>query len=980
MFNIITRFFSRQAIVYRPIQSHDFLRAFPFSSTTDFKMRYLKLIYVTAILFISSPVMAENKLDIDLNDLTAPIPVDKTIRKGTLPNGLTYYIKKNSKPEKRMELRLVIKAGAINEDDDQNGVAHFVEHMLFNGTEHFPKNELVHYLEKIGVRFGADLNAYTSTDQTVYQLPIPTDKPELINSGFKILSDWAGHATFNPQEIDKERGVILEEWRLRQGAANRADKAHRHTVYFGSKLEQHDVIGDAKVIQKAPYAAIKRFYQDWYRPDLMAVIAVGDFDVAQIEKQINDNFASLKNPDNARQLSGDNIDIKPNKEPLISIYADSEQTATIASLAYKKPAQKQGSLGVYQLNFIHSLAASMLDVRINEILQKKNPPFQNAGMGYSNFFLNTDTFSIYSIPKTEDFMTGYKASLSEVFRAIQQGFSDNEYNRAKTNLLSGMEKTYNNRNKIESDNFADEYIRNFIDNEPIPGIEADYGLYQNFAKTVTINDINKTLKNYITDDNMFVTVTASQKKNLAIPTKEQLLSVYHDIQNSKLAAYQDDFSAKTLFDKPITAGTIVKQTEIKEVGLTEFTLSNGIKVLVKPSNFNDSQILFKAFSKGGNSLVPTKDYLNADYAAQIIEAGGIADFNNITLQKILTGKEVSISPYIDDVNEGFSGSSTPKDSETLFQLLHLYFTQPHKDKESFDAFITRTKQMVDDSKRNPNTEFNDTISYIMSGNDPRSKPLTKAMIESLDLEKAYRIYQERFADASDFTFVFVGNIEMENFKSFLTRYLASLPTKGVKEDFKNVFNDSPKTAVKKDFYKGKEDKSNVVLEMNGDFDYNRKNIYTLKSLVKILNYRLVDKLREEKAEVYSPHASEMIHHYPKSEYVVGLYLSCKPSKVKSLIKSVKEIAQELQTKLPSDEDLQKVREANLRQYENNLKDNNYWIQYILSSYYNGLDVKDVLHYPDLVKNLTKEEIKQAANAYLKINTLKEFVLYPEKSK
>lgn len=941
-------------------------------------MRSLKLLFLTALFIFSHLTFAENKLDIDFDDLEAQIPVDTNIHKGTLANGLTYYIKKNAKPEKRMELRLVIRAGAINEDADQNGVAHFVEHMLFNGTEHFPKNDLVRYLEKIGIRFGADLNASTSSEQTIYQLPIPTDKPELISNGFKILADWAGHATFDPAEIDKERGVVLEEWRLRQGANTRADKAHRHTVYYGSKLEQHDVIGDAQVIKKAPYAVIKRFYHDWYRPDLMAVIAVGDFDVEQIEKQISDNFSGLKNPANARQLTGDNIDIKGNKEPLVSIYADSEQTSTIARIGYKKPAEKQGTLGTYQRTFMHNIAASMLDERVNEILQKKNPPFQSTGIGYDNFFLNTDTFTIYSVPKTEDFMTGYRASLAEVFRAIQQGFSENEYIRAKTNLLSSLEKIYNNRNKMESDNFAEEYIRNFIDHEPIPGIEADYEIYQNFAKNITVDAVNKVLKSYITPDNMFVTVTASKKKNITIPTKEQLLSVYQELKNTSFASYQDDFSDKTLFSEKITAGSIVKTSEIKEIGLTEFTLSNGIKVLVKPTNFNDSQILFRAFSRGGNSLVPTKDYLNADYAAPIITAGGIAKFNNITLQKILTGKEVGITPYIRDVDEGFSGSTTPKDAETLFQLLHLYFIHPNKDKESFDAFITRTKQWVDDSKRNPNTEFYDTISYIMSGNDPRNKPITKAMIESLDLDKAFRIYQERFADAGDFTFVFVGSIEMENFKTFLTQYLASLPTKGISENFENVFNDTPKQAIKKDFYKGKEDKSSVVLEMNGDLIYNRKNIYILNSLMKVLNYRLIDKLREEKSEVYSPNGHENIQQYPKPEYGVVIRFGCKPSKAKSLIKMVKTIVQELQTKLPTDEDMQKVKEANKRQYENNLKENKYWLQHILGSYYNNLDVKDVLHYPDLMKNLTKQDIKLAANQYLKLGSLKEFVLYPEK--
>ena len=672
-------------------------------------MRHLKLMLSVVILIFNYSAVAENKIDIDFNNLNAPVPLDKSIQKGTLANGLTYYIKKNAKPEKRMELRLVVKAGAINEDADQNGIAHFVEHMLFNGTEHFPKNDLVHYLEKIGVRFGADLNAYTAYDQTVYQLPIPTDKPELIQSGFKILADWAGSATFKPDEIDKERGVVLEEWRLRQGAGMRASKVHRPTVYYGSKLEQHDVIGDNNVIQKAPYAVIKRFYQDWYRPDLMAVVVVGDIDVAQIEKQIKENFSALKNPAKERQLIGDDIEIKQNKEPLVSVYSDSEQTSTILKIGYKKPAEKQGSLAQYQHVLINRMAARMLGERINDLLQKKNPPFQYTGIGLSHFFGNTDSFSIYSNLNSENFNTGYRAALAEVFQAVQQGFGVNEYNRAKTNLLSQMEKEYLNRNKIESANFADEYIRNFIDNEPSPGIEIEYALVKKLTEAINVADINQAMQNYITEDNIFFTLTTAKKKGIETPTKEQLLATYQELKNTEFAEYIDDFSNKVLFSKELKPGSIVKTTDIKEIGMTEFVLSNGIKVLVKPTTFNDSQILFQAFSKGGNSLVPIKEYLNGSFAADIVTSGGIADFNNITLQKILTGKNAGVYPYIGSISEGLSGSTTPKDNETLFQLLHLYFTQPHKDKDSFDAFITLTKQWIDDSKRNPAKDFYDSI-------------------------------------------------------------------------------------------------------------------------------------------------------------------------------------------------------------------------------------------------------------------------------
>jgi zinc protease len=515
---------------------------------------------------LTHPVLAKtNPVDINTLHLDAPVPIDKAIRKGTLSNGLSYYIKKNTKPEKRMELRLVIKAGAINEDADQNGIAHFVEHMLFNGTTHFPKNKLIHDLEKIGVRFGADLNAYTSDDHTVYQLPIATDKPELINLGFQIVADWAGRAIFDPQEIDRERGVVLEEWRSNQGAGMRADKVHRQFFYYGSKLARHDVIGEARVIQKAPYPVISRFYQDWYRPDLIAVIAVGDFNVADIEKLIKAQFSYLKMPEKSRQLTGNAIEIQPNKTPLISIYTDNEQTATTATILYKKPAENQNTVRHLRNTFIHSMISIMMNERIEALLQKTDSPLQMAGINYGLFFRHTDVASLYIVPKTTDFMQGYKAFLTEVFRAAQSGFTQGEYNRAKANLLSRLEAEYHNRDKTNSEQFAEEYIRSFINNESLPGIENEYHYSESLAKTIPIETINQSLKNYFTEDNRVMAISAVKKAGVDLPTKEQLLVTYQTLKNSQYSAFKDEFTDKVLFAKKITAGSIVKTKEIKPI-------------------------------------------------------------------------------------------------------------------------------------------------------------------------------------------------------------------------------------------------------------------------------------------------------------------------------------------------------------------------------------------------------------------------------
>lgn len=941
-------------------------------------MQFRVLLFSFFIFLNSCPVFADIKPTLAVDNLQALVPLDKALRKGVLPNGLTYYIKKNTKPEQRMELRLVVKAGAINEDADQNGLAHFVEHMLFNGTTHFPKNQLIHDLEKIGVRFGADLNAYTSEDQTVYQLPIPTDKPELIDLGFKIVADWAGRATFEATEIDRERGIVLEEWRSNQGVEARADKAHRGVQYYGSKLIKHDVIGQAAVIQKAPYEAVKRFYRDWYRPDLMAIIAVGDFDVNAIEAQIKAQFSYLKNPPNPRQLSGDDIEIKSNKAPLVSIYSDKEQTATTLQIAYKKVAENQATLGYLKHTFMHTILSTMMQERINLLLNQQNTTLQMAGIHYGLAFGKTAQANLYLVPKGNDLMQGYQDFLKAFFQAEQNGFSAGEYDRAKKNILSSLETAYKNKDKTESATFVNEYVRNFINNEFISGISYEYQYTQQLAQSVSLAQINAFLKTYITEDNRVITLSAVKKKGVNIPTTEQLLTTYSALKKVTYSAFKDDFLNQVLFTKKLTSGKIVKTTELKELGITELELSNGIKVTLKPSHFNEEEVLMFAMSRGGSSLVPETDYLNANYAGDIVDNNGLADFNLPTLKKLLAGKQVNISPLISHLYEGMMGNATPKEIETLLQLTHLYFTQPRKDPEAFSAFIAHQKQWVEDFKRDPDMVFNEEVTYIMSGNDPRKKPITKEMIAGLNLEKSYQIYQQRFADPNDFHFVFVGNLDVEKFKPLLANYLGSLPTKGVTEAFKNVFHQSPKQAITKNFYSGKENKAHVNLILNGAADYNEKTIYTAQALVEILNYRLTNKIREEKSAVYSIYADISFSHYPNPEYTLTIDFGCNPNKVQSIVAQVKTILQDLQTNVPTDEEILKVKSADTRQYEVNLKENSYWQSKIGRAYFHQFPLTTITQMPSWIKNLSKEEIKAAANQYINFPSLKQFVLYPEK--
>jgi len=933
------------------------------------------LTLIIAFFFSVVSLSSQNVVIRDINDM---IPADNSIRIGKLDNGLTYYIKVNKKPENRAELLLATKVGAVLEDDDQDGLAHFTEHMAFNGTKNFPKNALVNYLETIGVKFGADLNAFTSHDQTVYMLQLPTDNQEQFLKGVEVLRDWAGNVSFDPEEIDKERGVILEEWRLGKGAEDRVDKKHQQVLFYKSRYAERDVIGDTSVILNAPYENFTRFYKDWYRPNLMAVIAVGDFDMDQMEQLIKEKFGSLTNPTKERERT--KYELTYHKETLVSVETDKELSMPMIQMFFKMPGMVRGTYNEYRQNILDGLYTSMLDARLQEISRKGDAPFVMSFTGASDFLGKSRIFMMIGIPKGDKLLEAQETLLAEIQRIKQHGFTETELERAKTNTLRSYEKSLAEKDKSESQTYAMEFMRSFIDQESIPGIEMENELVKLWLPEITLKEVNALSDKFVKPDNNVLLISAPEKESVTVPTKEQVIAVFNSASSKKYDAYVDEVSSTPLISKIPEPGKIILENKIPELGVTEWTLSNNVMVVFKPTDFKNDEIQMRAFSPGGHSIYGDEDYINASSASSVIDQSGIGEMNADKLTKLLSGKIVSVSPRISELSEGFSGSASPQDFETMFQLIYLYFNEARVDEEALKAMKNQYKLMLDNAKNSPESVFRDSISYVSSGYHFRSRPYEESMIEQMNGDKIFDLYFDRFADASDFTFFFVGNIETEQLKKFATTYLANLPAAGRVETWKDINKNYPKGKVERTVYKGIEQKSAVRLIFSGDFEWNEKNNFDLEAMASVLRIKLRETLREDKGGVYGVGAFARATKFPKQEYQVQVMFGCNPERVDELIEAVLAEMSDMQNNLPSDSNMTKVKETEKRSLEVDIKDNSYWMNQLYYSYFYGEDPKDMLKEKEMIDALTPKDVQEAAKKYLRTDNYMKFILYPENKK
>ncbi len=910
-------------------------------------------------------------------DLSAPMPVDPQITMGKFANGLRYYIRNNKKPEKRAELRLVVKAGSILEDDDQQGLAHLVEHMAFNGTQHFPKNELIQFIESQGMRFGADLNAYTSFDETVYILTVPTDKPEVIDRALLILEDWAHNVSFDPVEIDKERGVVMEEWRLGRGASARMRDKLFPILLKGSRYADRLPIGKPEIIQGGKQERLKQFYADWYRPDLMAVVAVGDFDKAAIEKMITTHFASL--PAAAKPRPRPSYEVPDHPDTTYAIATDKEADTTIVQVNTLLPARPEGSVGVYRQKTVDRLFSGMLSARLSELAQKPDAPFIAAGAGRGSFFARSkDSASLGALVKEGNVERALDVLLSEAERVARFGFTATEFDRQKANVLRSYERLALEKENTLSADRANEYVRNFLQNESLPTPDDEYALHKRFLPEITLAEINKIAKDWFPDRNRTVLLMAPAKNGLAIPDESKLAAVIKDVAARDLKAYVDTLASTVLLESTPTPGTIGSTVTREASGITEWQLSNGVKVVLKPTTFKEDEILFRATSPGGTSLASDKDYIAASSASQLISAGGVGKFNAIDLRKIMTGKVAYANPIIGELEEGLSGGSSRRDLETMFQLIYLRFTQPRADTTAFSVQAAQARAFLTNQTADPEFAFSDALNTILYQNHLRRRLPTPATVDEWNLDKSLAFYKDRFADASDFTFVFVGSFEVATIKPLVERYLGSLPSIHRKETWKDVGVRTPRGIVAKKVEKGIEPKSESAIVFSGPFEYDQTHRLAIRAMSEVLEKRLLETIREELGGTYGISASPSYEDIPKPTYSIDIEFGSAPDRTENLIKRVFQEIELFKSTGPTDKQVSDEKETLLRDFEINTKLNNYLLAQLTAKYRLGEDPAAVWRIPEYINKIDKAMIQQAAKTYLNTNAYVEVMLFPEK--
>lgn len=945
-------------------------------------MKFQKSLVVAVLgiaFYACSPKIADKKSDTE-NKQAAAIPVDSNVIIGKLPNGLTYYIRKNIEPKQRAELYLVNKVGSIVEDDDQLGLAHFTEHMAFNGTRDFPKNELISYLQKAGVRFGADLNAYTGFNQTVYQLPLPTDSVEVFKKGFDILANWAGHVSFDNEEIDQERGVIIEEDRQRgKNAQERMSKQLLPVLLANSRYAERLPIGKIEVLQNFKYETIKKFYKDWYRPNLQAIVAVGDFDVKEVEEIIKQNFSDLKNPESER--TRENYTVPGNKEPLVKIVTDPEFPYNIAAITYKHPEVVERRESDLLLKIKTSLINAMLGNRLTEIVQKGNAPFVFAQSNYSSFqggLVDLDAFNSVAVSKdAAGLKVAVEAVVTENVRMKKFGFTASELERAKTNLITGVEKQYKEKDKTKSSVYVQQYVEHFLKGQAIPSIDYIFSFYKNNLDKITLESVNRLAAGFVTEENMIALVQAPDKEKANLPSEETLIS-WIKSAGKDVTAYVDNVVDQPLMATMPIPGKVISEKENDKIEVTELVLSNGLKVILKPTDFKNDQILFSATSKGGTSLASDADFRSAEMADQLVSSSGIADFDEIQLGKLLTGKVVSVSPYIGRYTEGLSGSSSPKDLETALQLAHLYFTSPRKDENVLKTQLEEMQTVLVNRSSQPTAVFQDTATAVLNSYKKRAQVITIEELQKINLDKAISFYKERFNNAADFVFTFVGNFKVEEIKPLLELYLGSLPSADRKEDFKDLGLEPVKGALTKKVFKGLEDKASVSLVYHGNYNYSNKENLQLDALKAILEIKIIERLREKESGVYSPRVSLGYSNQPKHNYTFNISFSCAPANVEKLIAAAIDEVNKLKQEGASAEDIQKFKAEEKRQLELQLRENGFWLGYLQDAYASEKNPDDVLTYLSTLSEVDNNSTKVSAKKYFNQNNFIRLILLPEK--
>jgi len=910
--------------------------------------------------------------------LSDKMPIDPEVLVGALPNGLRYYVRANPKPAKRAELRLVVKAGSVLEDDDQLGVAHFVEHMQFEGSRHFPEHGIEQFLTTIGMSIGADANAATGFDDTQYQIRIPTDAADVLDRALTVLEDWAGGATFEQAGIDRERQIVLAEWRMGLGAGERVGDEIRRVQLEDSRYANRKPIGRPEILETVTRDQLVRFYRDWYRPDLMAVIVVGDVNRDAVADLIKQHFAQLTDPANERPRPAFDVPETPGTRYLTA--TDKETTATTVQVTDLRPARNQGTVGGYRDILGDQLFSAMLGARLDDLSQSAAPPFLQAASGRGLFPAprTKDEAILQALVPSGGVSKGLDALLTELQRVRTFGFTATELERAKRAMMAESERVVAESPDRESDSRADEYTRNFLEDEALPTIWQELAFHRRLLPGISLQQMNALPNNWFPDRNRLVIVSAPAAAGVTLPTEAQLAATVNAVGAKKLTPYVDAAVDATLVDTPPKPGSVVKAIE-RDAGIAEWTLSNGATVVLKPTKLKEDQILFRAFAPGGTSLASDADFIPARVADRVVAAGGAGRFSNSALDRFLTGKAVSVTPFIDENFEGMSGGSTPQDLETMFQLLYLRFTAPRADATVFAAMAAGARELLASRTASPSFVFHKTINDALTASDPRRQSETAATVDQWNLEKSMAFYKARFADASHFTFVFVGSFTPDAIKPLVETYVASLPATHAHETWRDVETALPDGAIEKTIAKGIAPRSEVAIVFYGPFQYDGTRRMALRAMTRVLESRLSEAIREELGGTYAISADPAARKVPRPQFTLAIDWTCDPARTNDLVKRVYQEVEKLRTEPLSAAQMSIVRDLLTRETERAADDNGYFLDRIAGRYADGeaADLASALDPQKQIDALNAAEIQQAAKSYLDMSRYVKVVLMPE---
>ena len=905
------------------------------------------------------------------------LPLDPAIHVGRLPNGITYYVRQNSLPAKRVSLRMAVKAGSIDEADDQRGLAHMLEHMAFNGTTHFKPGELVAYFESIGVSFGAHVNAYTGYDETVYMLDVPTDRMGALDHGLQAMADFAGGMSLTDAEIDKERGVVLEEWRQRLGVQSRLQGITDKAIYGQSKYAERLPIGTPESIQKAPYQRVRDFYRANYTPDRIGFVIAGDIDTATAEKLVRQYFGVIPARKSAKRPV---YPVPPHKDTRVAIATDPEAQSSSVSVFHTRPLRKSLTVGEYRRDLVRGMFEAMLNARLGEIARRPDAPFLGASAGDDTLGRTVEAFGVSARVNEGGIPKGIDALEQELARVRQFGFGDAELDRVKKATLASYERAYNERDKSETPGFASELVSLYLNDVPAPGIATEYDLAKRFIPTITTTETAALARELVTDINRVVIAVAPEKKGVTPPPEAALREALRSGAAATLTAWRDESNGKVLMPATPTPGKITARRQIPEIGVTILTLSNGVEVWLKPTDFKNDQITFTAYAKGGTTGVPEAEYRNASLMTGLVGVSGVGGFSPVDLGKMLSGQIANASLSMGSFTHGMSGGGTPKDLETALQLMYLSFTAANHDPDAFELLKRRLRANLENQAQSPGAVFGERVRMVNTSNSYLSRSMKVADVDALDQAKMEAFYKSQYANAADFTFFFVGAFDVDRIAPLLETYVASLPSQGKPSSaYGNTRLQFPMGVKKEIVNKGQEPKAQTVMTFYADTALNELEMHRLRAATSILERHLRDQLREELGGTYSV-GVDYSNTLPQPGYgTTSVAFGSAPDRVDSLVSTVMTELDRMRREGPSADDVQKVKETEKEGLETSFKQNGFWLGAMQTAQMLGWDPVSIIHRTERTDTLTAENIHEAFRKYFPADRYTQLTLLPEKA-